>query len=82
MGKNRTGFSLGKNYIHRKGRNAHENNFDIDRIKQEKIENNNYNKKYLPIHPFKGKILEAIRKNSVVMILGSRGCEKSTQAPQ
>ena len=80
MGKNRTGFSLGKNYIHRKGRNAHENNFDIDRIKQEKIENNNYNKKYLVIH--KRKILEIIRKNEIIMILGSTGFGKSTQAPQ
>ena len=61
---------------------SQENRIDIDRIKQEKIDNNNYNKKYLLIHPFKGKILEIIRKNEVIMILGSTGFGKSTQAPR
>ena len=40
------------------------------------------NRKNLPIYDFRGKILEEIRRNQVVMIKGETGCGKTTQVPQ
>ena len=66
----------------KKWRNALKNRIDIERIKQEKNENNNYHKKFSSIYPFKGKILEIIKENNVVLISRNTGCRKTTQTPK
>ena len=65
----------------KKWRNVLKNKIDIDRIKQEKIEKNTYHKNYLPINSFKGKLLELIRENRVVVISGNTECEKLHKFP-
>ena len=55
---------------------------DIYEIKEEDLNENISQKKYLPIYPFKEQILEAINNNRVIIISGNTGSGKSTQVPQ
>ncbi|XP_019106883.2 pre-mRNA-splicing factor ATP-dependent RNA helicase DEAH1 [Beta vulgaris subsp. vulgaris] len=57
--------------------------FDSSKHKEEMLtESHQEKRKALPIYPFRGKLLDAIRDHQVLIIAGETGCGKTTQIPQ